>query len=228
MALLLNIDTATDHASVCLTKDETILGLIESTEQKNHASFIQPAIAELMQSGGYALQALDAIAVTSGPGSYTGLRVGLATAKGICYALNKPLILLNTLEVMAQSVLTGYQKPLDAAALICPMIDARRMEVFTALYDQQLNEKETPHALILDEHSFESLLSENPVLFTGSGHPKLKALLSNKAAFFSDIQHNASHLAIRALKAYHLNEFANLAYSEPLYVKEFFNPLKKA
>ena len=104
MPLLLNIDTATEHASICISKGSDVLGLVESTEQKNHASFVQPAIQELINKSGLPLKDFTAISVTAGPGSYTGLRVGLASAKGICYALQKPLILINTLEVMAQAI----------------------------------------------------------------------------------------------------------------------------
>lgn len=230
MALLLNIDTATEHASICLSKDDVILGLIESTEQKNHASFVQPAIRQLMADSGYSLSQLDAISVTSGPGSYTGLRVGLASAKGICYVLQKPLIMVNTLEVMAQGILSHYQstnKAIDPSALLCPLIDARRMEVFTALYHSSLKEIEPPHALVIDEKAFSVQLSTHPMIFSGSGHQKLKDSLLNPAASFLTIQHNASHLAIRAVKAYYSNHFADLAYSEPLYVKEFFDTRKK-
>jgi tRNA threonylcarbamoyladenosine biosynthesis protein TsaB len=173
MPLLLNIDTATGHASVCLSKGDVVLGMIESTEQKNHASFVQPAISELMAGAGYTLNALDGIAVTAGPGSYTGLRVGLASAKGICYALNKPLILINTLEVMAQAVVSR-ETSIDPSTLICPLIDARRMEVFTALYDSSLHEIEPPHALVVDENSFAAVLKVQSVVFSGSGHAKLE------------------------------------------------------
>ena len=231
MPLLLNIDTATEHASVCLSRKEEVLGLAESTEQKNHASFVQPAIQQLIAKSGYQLQDIDAIAVTSGPGSYTGLRVGLASAKGICYALGKPLIMVNTLEVMAQAILSHLQsvgQPINPSTLLCPLIDARRMEVFTAMYTTFLKEIEPPYALIIDQHSFGPLLKNQPVIFSGNGQQKLKTLISHPNASFLNIQHNASHLAIRSLIAYHSKRFANLAYSEPLYVKEFFNPGKKA
>lgn len=230
MPLLLNIDTATEHASVCLSKDDMILGLIESTEQKNHASFVQPAIQQLMADSRYSLAELDAIAVTSGPGSYTGLRVGLASAKGICYVLQKPLILVNTLEVMAQSIVSHYAstgKTIDASTLLCPLIDARRMEVFTAMYDHSLQEIQPPHALLIDQNSFSGQLSTHKIIFSGSGHLKLKDSLANASADFLNIQHNASHLSARAVKAYQSNHFADLAYSEPLYVKEFFDTRKK-
>jgi tRNA threonylcarbamoyladenosine biosynthesis protein TsaB len=230
MPLLLNIDTATEHASVCLCKDNVVTGLIESTEQKNHASFVQPAIQELINNNGIQLKDIDAVAVTAGPGSYTGLRVGLASAKGICYALDKPLILINTLEVMAQSIISHYQSThiaIPDAALLCPLIDARRMEVFTALYNTSLQEVEPPHALIIDEQSFSWVLKSHPIIFSGSGHLKLKSIITNRDVSFVDIQHNAAHLAILSINAYQSKRFANLAYSEPLYVKEFFNPVKQ-
>ncbi len=227
MPLLLHIDTATEHASICISKGSDVLGLIESTEQKNHASFVQLAIQKLMRDNGLQLKDFDAVSVTAGPGSYTGLRVGLASAKGICYALQKPLVLINTLEVMAQAVLSYYQstlQPLSLSTLICPLIDARRMEVFTAIYNSSLQEMESPHALIIDETAFSESLTRQPIIFSGSGAQKLKGVISHPNASFPNILHNASHLALRALIAYQSNLFAELAYAEPLYVKEFFNP----
>jgi tRNA threonylcarbamoyladenosine biosynthesis protein TsaB len=230
MPLLLNIDTATEHASVCLSKGDIVLGLIESTEQKNHASFIQPAIQKLIADSGHILAQLDAVSVTAGPGSYTGLRVGLSSAKGVCYALQKPLILINTLEVMAQAILSHYQSSVGSmgpATILCPLIDARRMEVFTALYNPLLQEIQEPHALIIDENVFNALLEAHPMIFSGTGYHKLQGVISHANASFSDIRHNASHLAIRSLNAYQSKRFADLAYSEPLYVKAFFDPSAK-
>ena len=230
MPLLLHIDTATEHASVCISRGEEIIGLEESTEQKNHASFVQRAIQTLIEQQQVPLSETAAISVSSGPGSYTGLRVGLATAKGICYALNKPLIMVNTLEVMAEAVRTQLRAgnvSIPSEALICPMIDARRMEVFTALYNQDLLQIQPPHALVLKEDSFSDVLAERPVAFSGSGHHKFKALMHQPHAIFTDVQHNASHLAVLALKNYSNRQFADLAYSEPLYVKEFFDPSRK-
>lgn len=229
MALLLNIDTATEHASVCISRDEVVLALVESTEQKNHASFVQPAIQQLLAKAGLKLPDMDAVAVTEGPGSYTGLRVGLSSAKGICFALDKPLILVSTLEVMAESIISHYRainKAMDPATILCPMIDARRMEVFTAQYNSGLEEMTPPHALIIDPLSFSGLLKEQPVIFSGTGHQKLKNLVTSPNAVFLNIQHSAQHLGARALRAYLANRFADLAYSEPLYVKEFFNQAK--
>ncbi len=231
MSLLLNIDTATEHASVCLSNNSTVLGLIESSEQKNHASFIQPAIQELMSKSGHLLKQVDAIAVTAGPGSYTGLRVGLATAKGICFALDKPLILVNTLEVMAQAIISYVASStivLNPSTLLCPLIDARRMEVFTALYSLTLQEIEAPYALIVDENAFTGTHYQNPIIFSGSGQQKIQGVIHHPKASFLPVQHNATHLALRSSIAFLSKQFANLAYAEPLYVKAFFDTSKKA
>lgn len=224
MPLLLNIDTATEYASICISDGENVLGLIESRDQKNHASFVQPAIETLNRQTGIALKDIDTVAVTAGPGSYTGLRVGLASAKGICYALQKPLILVNTLEVMAHALQKATLQLQSPAALFCPLIDARRMEVFTAVYDTALNEIQAPHALILEATSFGDLLAGHTMFFSGSGHAKLKILVAHPNAHFSMVLHSAADLAARAIIAYNSNRFADIAYSEPLYVKEFFNP----
>lgn len=224
MALILNIDTATEHASVCLSLGNAILASSTSSDQKNHAAFVQPAIEQLMMQSGRSLHEIDAVAVTAGPGSYTGLRVGLASAKGICYALQKPLILVDTLEVMAVAIKAAMGTHTGASALFCPLIDARRMEVFTALYDADLQQLKSPHALILDETSFTELLSKHPVVFGGSGAAKLKTLVHQPNGYFSDSQHDATHLAARALERFTAGNFADLAYAEPLYVKEFFQP----
>jgi tRNA threonylcarbamoyladenosine biosynthesis protein TsaB len=229
MALLLNIDTATEHASVCISRGNAVLALLESTEQKNHASFVQPAIQQLIAQAGLQLTDMDAVSVTAGPGSYTGLRVGLASAKGICFALGKPLILVGTLETMAEAVLSHYRsidKVIESSAILCPMIDARRMEVFTAAYTSTLEEIMAPHALIIDPESFNGLLKDQRLIFSGTGHQKLKNIVTYPNAEFLNIQHSAKHLAARALMAYQSNRFADLAYSEPLYVKEFFNQAK--
>lgn len=229
MALILHIDTATDHAGICLSNGEEISGLMESTDQKNHASFLQPAIARLMADNGYSLNQLDAVSVSSGPGSYTGLRVGLASAKGICFALNKPLLMIPTLKVMAKSMLehlSAVGTVPAAAALLCPMIDARRMEVFTAIYNLDLKEITGPHALVIDAQSFNEKLYPQPIFFSGSGHHKLKGVIKNSAANFLDVRHHAGHLARLATDAFILKQFADLAYSEPLYVKAFFDTSK--
>jgi tRNA threonylcarbamoyladenosine biosynthesis protein TsaB len=223
MALLLNIDTATENASVCLSEENEIISLLESTDQKNHAAFIQPAIANICRTTGYRLKDIDAVSVTAGPGSYTGLRVGLVSAKGLCYALQKPLILINTLEVMASAAVNTYPLPVDTL-LFCPMIDARRMEVFMAVYDDHLQIILPPCAHILTENSFKNELSQHKIVFNGSGSAKAKDYLHHKNAIFTEIPSNASHLAARALIAFREKKYSNLAYSEPIYLKEFYTP----
>ncbi len=225
MPLILNIDTATEYASVCISKGNEVLAMETNADQKNHGSFIQPAIQRLMNAASLTLQAFDAIAVTAGPGSYTGLRVGLATAKGLCYATQKPLILINTLEVMAVASIqlqTENQKPETENCLFCPMIDARRMEVFTALYDRYLNIVCEPAAKILDESSFKERLNRQPVIFSGSGQAKLKNILQHPNAFFSNAQQHAGHVSVLSIKAFGQKKFADIATSGPTYIKEFF------
>ena len=229
MALILNIDTATEHASVCLSKDGELLAIESNPNQKDHAAFIQPAIHKLSTIH-YPLSALDAIAVSNGPGSYTGLRVGLSTAKGLCYALNKPLILINTLEIIATAAIQSDHLPpgnCKLPTIYCSMIDARRMEVFTAVYDKNLEEKQSPSAMILDKNSFSDLLSHHRIFFNGSGAEKFKTVVENNNAYFLQVQHDARHMQTIAEKMYLLKSFADIAYSEPFYLKEFFTAAPK-
>ena len=226
MALLLNIDTATEYASVCLTNNGVNIGFSANADQKNHGAFLQPAIQQLFKSAGLLLQNLDAISVANGPGSYTGLRVGLASAKGLSFALNKPLITINTLQVMAIAAIQSINQPFNAATYFCPLIDARRLEVFTALYDENLNAILAPSAMIVDGNSFANELQKYQIIFSGSGNQKLQNILHHPNAIFSSVQHNATHLSILAQLSFVKNEFANLAYSEPLYLKEFYSQVK--
>lgn len=233
MALILHIETATENASVCLSNDSAILAFEESTNQKNHASFLQPAIQRMFQQNNYRLSDIDAVSVSNGPGSYTGLRVGLSTAKGLCYALNKPIILINTLEIMAFAAMqtTAFHELIKnnsrSTILICPMIDARRMEVFTALYNIDLEVVEAPVAMILEEQSFEEELSKNTILFCGNGTLKF-ALNTPSINKIQDMSFfDARHLSTLAFKAYQISDFADLAYSEPYYVKAFYTIPKK-
>lgn len=228
MALLLNIDTATEQASVCLSNGPLVIAEAYNTDQKSHASFLQPAIQQLTETSGYPLSAIEAVAVTAGPGSYTGLRVGLSSAKGLCYALNKPLILINTLKLMAYAAREQYEQENSSnGVLFCPMIDARRMEVFTALYNHQLEPLIAPAAVILDPDSFKEFTEHQIVVFSGSGSTKFKSLL-NGTAVFSNVTCHARHLAALADEAFGQAAFSDLAYSEPLYLKEFFGLVNRA
>lgn len=224
MSYLLNIDTATESAGVCLSRGNEVLTILTSTDQKNHASFIQPAIASVIKQTGIALPDLSAVAVTGGPGSYTGLRVGMATAKGICYSLKKPLIVINTLEVMT---VAAIEKAADEIQLFCPLIDARRMEVFTTVYDRLLENKLAPQAMVLEKQSFTNFLETGIMLFSGSGMKKFSEISGHPNARFTDVQHHAGHLAQLAFKSFINGHFADLAYTEPLYLKAFFDTSKK-
>ncbi|MFZ6024204.1 MAG: tRNA (adenosine(37)-N6)-threonylcarbamoyltransferase complex dimerization subunit type 1 TsaB [Bacteroidota bacterium] len=224
MSYILNIDTATETAGVCLSKGNDVLAILTSTDQKNHAAFIQPAIASVIQQSGITLADIDAVAVTGGPGSYTGLRVGMATAKGICFSLEKPLIVINTLEVMA---IAAIEKANKESQLFCPLIDARRMEVFTAIYDRSLQNRLLPQAMALEQQSFAAFLDTAIVQFSGSGMEKLSKISGHPNARFVEVQHNAAHLSSLSLKAFTHKDFADLAYCEPFYLKAFFDTSKK-
>lgn len=225
MALILNIDTATPQASVCLSRDGRLLAMESNPNQKDHAAFLQPAIQRIMASVGVSLSAIDAVAVSNGPGSYTGLRVGLSSAKGICYALGKPLLLLNTLQVMAAAAMEQYSP--DEKAFFCPMIDARRMEIFTAVFDRQWNTVLEPTAMIVEEQSFAELLAQQPLVFSGDGSKKCVALIRHDNARFVEAQQNATHMQAFSEQLYERKSFADLAYSEPFYLKEFFTTAPK-
>jgi tRNA threonylcarbamoyladenosine biosynthesis protein TsaB len=224
MAYILNIDTATDFASVCISADGTILAMEQNATQQQHASFLQPAIQKMTKTTGISLSMLDAVSVSAGPGSYTGLRVGMASAKGICYALQKPLITINTLQVMAYA---AREANTDADTFFyCPMIDARRMEVFTAVYNASLEPVWEPQAMIPTEESFETLFRQGFICFSGNGCEKLKPILSKPHARFSEAQHHAGHLAALSHESLTRQAFAEIAYAEPFYVKAFFDTRK--
>jgi tRNA threonylcarbamoyladenosine biosynthesis protein TsaB len=218
MALILNIDTSTENASVCLAKDELVLLLKINNLQRDHATWLHPAINEIMKELKIQLPETDAIAVTIGPGSYTGLRVGLAAAKGICYALEKPLLAVNTLLVMAHAIKN------EQADLLCPMIDARRMDVFTALYTNKMKPVNEPVAMIINETSFAEELSSKSVCFSGTGSEKFKRITTNRNALFSDALFDASHMISITHALFLKKQFSDLAYIEPTYLKEFYIP----
>jgi tRNA threonylcarbamoyladenosine biosynthesis protein TsaB len=220
LALILNIDTATELASVCLADNERLLSYRENEQQKEHASFVHLAIKQIMEETSKELSEVDAIAVTSGPGSYTGLRVGLATAKGLCFALNKPLITVGTLEVMTQAAITGVDEK-GWEVLYCPMLDARRMEVFTAIFNAKLEAVLPPQALVLNEESFKEFAAEKKIVFFGNGSNKLEKIVSYNKAIFAEVKANAKDLNVLAQKAFIQGDFANVAYSAPNYLKEF-------
>jgi tRNA threonylcarbamoyladenosine biosynthesis protein TsaB len=215
MSLILHINTALERGSVSIADDDCLLSERSSGVQSEHASFLQPAILEMLQEQGMRLQDLSAIAVVHGPGSYTGLRVGMACAKGICYALNLPMITVGTLEWMASAALGGE------APLLCPMIDARRDEVFTALYDREGNEVRAPFAAILDSGSFGPELQAGKVHFFGNGAEKFERMIQHANTIFTPVFPGSYHLSLLSRSRFRQASFSEVAYSEPLYVKDF-------
>ena len=224
MKVILNIDTSVETASVSVSKDGVLLSYLKNTIQKDHASFLHNAVNLVLTESSLDIKELDAIAVVNGPGSYTGLRVGLSSAKGLCYALNKPLITIGTLNALAAAAISSSKEPSSGSALFCPMIDARRMEVYTAIFDDTMTERIPASALILHESSFEKMLTENNMFFFGSGSVKWRNMINSKKAYFVDAVDATAAICQLSHTKYLNNDFSNLSYCEPLYVKEFFSP----
>lgn len=225
MALILNIDTATNIGSVCLAKDGQVLQTLVNDQQQDHAATMTLFIQQLMQEHQVTPAQLDAIAVSAGPGSYTGLRVGVATAKGLCYAWEKPLIAVSTLQQMTQGILLREN---NEQALYAPMLDARRMEVYTAVYTAQLGEILPPQAMILSPESYADQLAAKPVYFFGNGSEKWMQLLGQNAhATFLPYTMNAEHMVQLSEKAFEKGTFEDVAYFSPFYLKPFHSTMKK-
>lgn len=226
MALILNIETATTVCSVSLAKDGQLVAFKEQNGDYSHAENLTVFIEDVIKQAGISLSQLDAISVSKGPGSYTGLRIGVSTAKGLCYALEKPLIAINTLYHLALSL--SKEKKYDGY-LFCPMIDARRMEVYCAVYDQQGKEIVPTAAEIIDEHSFEGLLKTHKIVFVGDGASKCKDVLAknSNAIFVDNIFPSAKDMILLSEKAFEQKRFEDLAYFEPFYLKDFVAGKKK-
>ena len=222
MALILNLETATKTCSVSLAQNGKEILTKEITEEHfSHAENLNIFIQEVMKSAGKNLKELDAVAVSEGPGSYTGLRIGASTAKGLCYALDIPLIAVNSLKSLAVLMDKNYD-------LIYPMFDAMRMEVYAAVYDQALSEIQKTQALIIEEKSFADLLSQKSILFAGPGAIKCQDMIKNQNAHF-DLQTAVSAKGMCELSEQKFNakEFEDLAYFEPFYLKDFVAGEKK-
>jgi len=221
MANILLIETSAEICSVAIECDGKILNMQMSDEAMQHASHLPVYIESAMKLIHEQNITLDAIAVSGGPGSYTGLRIGVSTAKGLCYALGCKLIALDTLKVIA----TALQRDLPANAIICPLIDARRMEVYTAMYDYNLNEISPAEAKIIDENSFSNI--DRPIYFCGSGAEKCSTVIQNPNAHFdTTVKPIANMMVDLAENAYNNNQFEDVAYYEPFYLKEFYTPQK--
>lgn len=226
MAKILCIDTSTEVCSVSLSNNGNTVIVREDNKGRNHASTLTIFIKEIIASQEISLKELDAIAVNCGPGSYTGLRIGVSSAKGLCYALGMPLIAISSLYSMTLFVnnnienITTLKK--EDSFLLCPMIDAKRMEVYTELYDNTCHKVHPTQATIIDAETFTDFLNQTKIVFFGNGSAKCKSLISHpNALFLDDISTSACYLSLPAEKAYMNRKFVDVAYFEPFYLKDF-------
>lgn len=226
MALLLHIETSTAVCSVALGKDGDLLALKETKEGMKHASHLTVFIQNILKENELTIADLNGVAVSMGPGSYTGLRIGVSTAKGICYGSNLPLIAINTLQAMTKpllnnkNVLSQISNP--GEAFFCPMIDARRMEVYTAFFNNKNELVKDISADIINETSYSKELSEREVIFFGDGASKCKEVIQSKNGIFLDnITTSAIGMIELADVKFQNQEFEDVAYFEPFYLKDF-------
>ncbi|MBT8394763.1 MAG: tRNA (adenosine(37)-N6)-threonylcarbamoyltransferase complex dimerization subunit type 1 TsaB [Flavobacteriaceae bacterium] len=216
MALILNIETATTNCSVSLAKDGKTISLAEDNDKSySHSERLHIYIQEVLDKSKIQLKDLDAVAVSKGPGSYTGLRIGVSAAKGLCYSLDIPLISILTLESLVNQVKAekGY---------IVPMLDARRMEVYSSVYNFRHELVRDIEAQILDEQSFQKILNDTKVRFIGSGVVKTKSLIGHKNAIFIDGKlPSANEMSLLSYEKYKKSDTEDVAYFEPFYLKDF-------
>lgn len=224
MALILNIDSSTDVCSVALVRDGEVVASRENDEGFNHSVLLGVYADEVLRECGVSAGELDAVAVSMGPGSYTGLRIGVSLAKGICFGAGKPLIAVSTLEALARFVADREGEE----ALYCPMIDARRMEVYTAVYDREGRVVRDIHAEVLDENAFADLLAAHKMYFFGNGSDKVKEVICHpNAVFVPDITTSAVNMAGIAEQKFADGMFEDVAYFEPFYLKDFVATVPK-
>lgn len=217
--LILLLETATASCSVALSRNGEVLAVKELNERNVHASHITLLVDEVMRSSGKTYKELSAVAVSKGPGSYTGLRIGVSAAKGFCFALDIPLISVHTLEAMASGLRECGK--LGDASLLVPMIDARRMEVYSAVFSSNLELVDEVHAKIVDVGSYDSYENDRLLLF-GDGSQKFQELFTEKKNIrFASFVNSAAHMAPIANKKFQAGDFENTAYFEPFYLKDF-------
>ena len=228
MSLILNIETATNVCSVALAKHGKLISLKESKQDKSHAELLTVFIENILNTNNLKASSLDAVAVSKGPGSYTGLRIGVSAAKGICYSINKPLIGISTLQAMAYGIINRKRVTVLNSSThkhntwFCPMIDARRQEVYSAFFDSKNQLKREVSADIIETNSYKDILDERAVIFFGNGSEKCKNILKSKNAFFLDnISPSAKNMLVLSEKAFNNKEFEDTAYFEPFYLKDF-------
>ncbi|HNI55692.1 MAG TPA: tRNA (adenosine(37)-N6)-threonylcarbamoyltransferase complex dimerization subunit type 1 TsaB [Chitinophagales bacterium] len=224
MARILHIETATPVCSVSIAASGITQAVLTTSSGNDHMSVITGNILAVCEQAGIGLKDIDAVAVSSGPGSYTGLRIGASTAKGICHALNKPLIAVPTLLAMVSGIQEKYQ---EEALLFCPLMDARRMEVYTLVADRDCNISAPARAYVIEEPYFDFIPAGRKTVFFGSGVEKTLNFLPEGS--ISDLHYfpSAEHLHLLALRQFNRQIFADTAYFEPEYGKEFYTPAKK-
>lgn len=218
MSTILSLDTSTKSGSVALIEGGWVIGAQHYNIDKSHSSLLHVMIDQLMANAGRELSEIDAVAIAEGPGSYTGLRIGVSTAKGLCYALEKPLIAVNTLEAMAYQVHRYAPK----VNLYCPMIDARRMEVYALLIDSNFDLVEETTPVVVDENSFAEYLQNSKIVFFGDGADKCSEVIQHEnATFLNEIHPSAIEVGLLASQKYENGQFENVVSFEPFYLKEF-------
>ena len=221
--MILCFETATPVCSVALNDGCCTLALRETEGQNAHSEKITNFIREAMETAGIDYRQLDAVAVSKGPGSYTGLRIGVSTAKGICYAADVPLMAIDTLEAMAHGMKEKLSSQLTENDLLIPMIDARRMEVYAAIFDAKLNKIADTAALVIDENAFEDLRKDHRLWLFGDGAPKLSKVFENQPniTVIDGFKPSAAFMRNLADKALREHDFVDVAYFEPFYLKDF-------
>lgn len=229
--MILCIETSTAVCSVALVENGNVIALRESIDGQNHAEKITIFIDEIMKETNVVYKDLDAIAVSMGPGSYTGLRIGVSTAKGFCYALEKPLIAVDTLAAMAYGFISSQLSAISnqPTAILCPMIDARRMEVYTAFFNEKLERTSETEALVINENSFMELKQNNHLYLFGDGADKLATLFENdkNITVVEKFHCSAAYMATLAEEAFKNKDFVDVAYFEPFYLKNFVPGIPK-
>ncbi|MBA9079769.1 tRNA (adenosine(37)-N6)-threonylcarbamoyltransferase complex dimerization subunit type 1 TsaB [Rufibacter quisquiliarum] len=222
MAYLLSLETSSSVCSVALHKSGQLLSYAELQMEKSHSSHITVMVQQVVGNAGVELNEVAAVAVSGGPGSYTGLRIGSGTAKGLCYALDKPLIAVDTLTAMAQQVVSSTPGP--ERFLFCPMLDARRAEVYTCLLTHALEKKLEVAPVILSAETFAAEMQDQPIAFFGNGSEKAKELLAThpNAFYLENVKPTARAIGELAWQKYQKQEFEDVAYYEPFYLKEVY------
>ena len=216
MALILNIETATELCSVCVSNQDEILSLQESAEPFTHSETITLLIQKCVEEAQIKLGKLDAVAVSQGPGSYTALRVGASVGKGICYALDKPLIAIDTL----QSIALATRKKENQDVFYCPMIDARRMEVYCKVFNADNKAVTKIESKIIDEWSYMDYFASNKkIIFSGNGAEKCKSVIKSPLAVFSQVYCSATNMVFLSQRSFKEQKFSDLAYFIPNYHK---------